>query len=52
MAEMHRRICIMYEENFMREWRKKFRKGRTDVYKEAGGHGRQSVASDDDKSTK
>ena len=47
-AEIHRRMSKVYGENFMRdgsvrEWCRKFKKGRTDVHDE-GGHGRKSVA--------
>lgn len=50
-AEIHRRMCKVYGQNFMsegcvREWCRKFRDGRTDVHGE-GGQGRPSVVTDD-----
>lgn len=50
-AEIHRRMCQVYGENFMsdgcvREWCRKFREGRTDVHDE-GGQGRPSLVTDD-----
>ena len=46
-AEIHRRMSKVYGENFMsdgsvREWCRKFKKGRTDVHDE-GGHGRMTM---------
>ena len=50
-AEIHRRLCRVYGDNFMgdscvREWCRKFRDGRTDVHDE-GGQERHSIVTDE-----
>jgi len=50
-AEIHRRLCRVYGDNFMgdscvREWCRKFRDGRTDVHDE-GGQERRSIVTDE-----
>jgi len=50
-AVIHRRMSAVYGPNFMsdkcaREWRRKFRDGRTDMHDE-GGQGRPSLVTDD-----
>jgi transposase len=50
-AEIHRRLCRVYGDNFMsdicvRKWCRKFRDGRTNVH-DVGGQGRPSIVTDE-----
>jgi len=50
-AEIHRRLCRVYGDNVMsdscvREWRRKFRDGRTDM-RDEGGQERHSIVTDE-----